>query len=194
MKSIVSKIIVGALLVAPVFAVPAMAQEGENDDQTTTTKMDTSAKREELSKKREALKGRLSDAKKKICEKRVERITSIMSKASQGGEKGQAFFGSAYTRIKEFYAKKNLSVANYDALVAAVDAKKAAAQAAIDAVKSNTSFSCDGDNPIASIDAFNGKIRTMHAALKDYRAAVKALLKAVKEAARAAEKTTGGDQ
>ncbi len=181
MKQLTKILIVLALLVAPLFALPALAQEGQGDSTTEREGMPLSQR---LSERTE---GRLSTIKQKVCEKRVGVIKSIMAKAAAQGAKHLDVFTKIATRVEEFYTNKKLTVASYDALVAEVNAKKAAAQTAIDAVKNDTGFDCTDANPIGQIDAFVSKVRAMHKALKDYRTSIKDLIVAVKQAAEAAE-------
>ena len=156
-----------------------MAHNGEEHEAATTTSV------------REEVKGRLDEAKKKVCENRATAIKRLMNQAAEQGTKKLNTFGTYTTRIQEFYSNNTLVVANYDALVAAVAAKKVAAQTAIATVKDNTSFDCNAENPVNKINAFNGQVKTMVEALKEYRASIKNLLIAVKQAADAAQK---GDQ
>jgi hypothetical protein len=196
MKHLVKKLIILALLAAPLFALPVLAEEGSDDSTQNTTKTTDPAESENESEREkmplsdrleERMEGKLSAIKQRICEKRVNVIKNIMAKAATQGAKHLEVFNKIATRVEEFYVNKKLSVSNYDALVAEVNAKKAAAQTAIDAVKNNTNFSCDDSNPIGKIDAFNGQVRAMHSALKDYRTSIKNLIVAVKQAAEAAE-------
>ena len=206
MNHIVKKLIVVALLLAPLFALPVLAKDGADDSttaETTTTtntstddqnETETETERENTplsDRLKERTEGKLSAIKAKVCEKRVNVIKSIMAKAAVQGAKHLDVFTKIATRVEEFYTTKKLTVSNYDALVADVTAKKTAAQAAIDAVKNDTSFSCSDTNPIGKIDGFNDKVRAMHTALKDYRTAIKNLIVAVHQAADAAE---GGAQ
>jgi hypothetical protein len=161
--------------------------ETETEHGTTTTK---TTDRSLSSEAKQRIQGKLDDAKKKVCNVRVTTITRIMTNAAAAGQKHLEVFNKVLARIEEFATNKKLSVPNYTALISAADAKKDAAAAAITAVKNNTNFTCDGDNPIASVDAFNGKVKAMQQALKDYRTAIGTVLKAVKQAAQATEGST----
>lgn len=170
--------IVAALAVLAV-AVPAFAHDGHEHRQANNSEP-RSVQAESIRDRRQ---GKLDENRKNTCEKRVTRIIRIMENAAAQGTKNQQVFDKISERVQKFYADKGLSVANYDALVADVNAKKEAASVAIKAVQDNKTFNCDSDNPVGKIDAFNGQVRAMHQALKDYRTAIKNLIVAVKSAA-----------
>lgn len=175
-SSLISSVFVLAISLITTGAV--YAQEGESPPAVTTEA------REQI---KERVQGRLDEARKKICEKRSANITRLMNHAASQGEKHLATFTKIADRVKTFYTSKELNVANYADLVAAVDAKKTAAEAAIAKVKEGISFSCSDENPVGRVDQFKEKTKAMHQALKEYRTAIKNLLVAVKTAAGAKE-------
>ncbi len=136
---------------------------------------------------KEQLKERLDDAHRKLCEAREKNIQNTMSRLSNRGQKQIDLYSGIATRVENFYTAKKLSISNYDALVADVNAKKAAAQSAVEAVKSATpNFHCDKDDPKGVAGDFKAKVNARNAALKAYRESVRNLIKAVKAAAEAA--------
>jgi hypothetical protein len=193
MSHLIQKIAIGALLVMPAFAIPAMAQEGEDTTETnrTTVRSETNRTDETNTDRPNRTEGKLSDARKKICENRQTRITAIMTKAATNGQRLLSVFDKALTRVQDFYTKNNLSVANYDALVATANSKKQAAQAAIDTVKAGITLDCSGENPVGKVNVFVGKVKAMHQALKDYRSSIRDIIKAVKPVAEAKENEGG---
>jgi predicted methyltransferase len=96
-------------------------------------------------------------------------------------------FSGIQARVEEFYAKKQLTIANYEALKAVAVAKYDIATEAVEAVKGSVAFDCGSDDPVGTADAFKAKVKVMHSALKDYRSAINALLVAVKTAASGTE-------
>lgn len=130
-------------------------------------------------------KGRLDEARRKVCTGRTGAIVAIMQKSGDAGQRHLNLFNDIKNRVTEFYAAKKLNVANYEALKSAAEAKYAAAAEAVKAVKEVKSFDCNGDNPVGLADGYKAKIAAMHIQLKDFRAAVHALLVAVKTAAAA---------
>jgi hypothetical protein len=191
MKRLIQMIIIAALLVTPVVAVPLLAEEGD-ESATVTTKRLSDERRAEIKEKIKARReGRLDAAKKTTCEKRVAVITRIMTNAAKMGTKHLGVFDKILERVQTFYTEKKLAVDNYDEVVAAAASKKEAAVAAIEAVENNVAFDCSSENPVGKVNAFNGKVRAMHQALKDYRMAIKDVIKVVKQAAQATESTEG---
>lgn len=136
-------------------------------------------------------KHELDDSKKQICEKKqdgmVNRMQQIIIHANGHMDK----FAKITQRIEDFAAKTGKKPANYDALVADVSAKKASAAAAIAAIATDKqNFSCTSSDPKGTISAFKNSLKTVIAALKDYRMAIKNLIAGVKSA----QGTTGGNQ
>ena len=128
-------------------------------------------------------KQRLEGKKLELCQAREQRITSTMEQMTGRGEKHYEVFTKIADRVKAFYTDKKLTVANYDALTAEVDAKAQAVEAAIASTKSvGTVFTCNSDNPKIASTAFRDAFKAQVAALKEYRTAIKNLIVAVKSA------------
>ena len=124
---------------------------------------------------------RLADAKLKACQNREKAINNIMTRIASRGQKQLDLFSTIATRAETFYASKGKTLSNYDALVADVTAKKAAAQTTVDTIKSDSvSFKCDGTDPKGAAESFKTQLKSEISALKDYRTAVKNLVVGVK--------------
>ncbi|HKX73143.1 MAG TPA: hypothetical protein VJM32_03980 [Candidatus Saccharimonadales bacterium] len=174
--------VVAGFLVAAV-AVPASAHmEGERGHEHTDT---TAQSAREAAKAR--VQGKLDETKRKVCANRTDAIKKIMSRAAEAGQKHLTLFSAVQARVEEFYAKKKLNVANYEALKTTAIAKRDATVSALQAVSDSTVLDCSADNPVGAADAFKAKVKAMHDALKEYRSSVNALLVAVKTAAKATE-------
>ncbi|MCA9335206.1 hypothetical protein KC953_03625, partial [Candidatus Saccharibacteria bacterium] len=93
--------------------------------------------------------------------------------------------------VEEFYQSKNLSVADYDTLVAEVNAAKTLAQDAVASQLAVPELDCDGDHPRADVENFKEKRDASIDAMKAYRDAVKKLVDAVKAAAESASEGEG---
>ncbi|MES2971284.1 MAG: hypothetical protein V4702_03125 [Patescibacteria group bacterium] len=163
----------------PVLAVPqqpAQAQEAQQNAQTRQEAAQTNAE-----ERREAAQTRLADAKLKACQNREKAITNIMARLADRGTKQLDVFTKISERTQEFYTSKGKVLSNYDALVAEVNTKKAAAETAVDTIK-NTSveFACDGEDPKGVVSAFKESLKAEITALKDYKTAVKNLIVGVK--------------
>lgn len=143
---------------------------------------------------REEIKTRLAekldDAKKKACMNHEATINRIMTLIDKRRENSLDRISQIATAVQNFYVKKQLSVANYDDLVANVAAAKTVAEQAVSQQKAIPELKCDGEHPRADVTEFKAKKDAAKDAVKAYRDAVKALVKAVKAAAEKTEETT----
>ncbi|MBC7764337.1 hypothetical protein H7Y29_01350 [Microbacteriaceae bacterium] len=168
----------------------------ETDSEQTTTSTSTrrtaevEKRRSELEMKIKEVKAenkvRLDDTRKKVCENRTEKINSIIQKRSEQATNQLAVFKKISNRVQSFATTKNLTVENYDTLVATIAEKEAAAQAAIDVNKATT-FECasaSSDNPSLLPRT---TIEAVRNALKEYRTSIKNLIVNVKASAEKAE-------
>ncbi len=187
-------------------ALPANAQQRYDTAQSNTQQQAQQAQQTvqqaeqhqetgqaQVQERREAAQGRLNEATMKACEKREKAIKNIMTHLPRRGERQLDVFTKISDRTQAFYEKKGRTLSNYDALVKEVDAKKAAAETAVGAVRnSSTTFECDGENPKGVVNSFKQSLRAQNAALKDYKTAVKNLIVGVKsvQSTEAAETTT----
>ena len=175
-------------------AIPVLAEPstGESSQQSEAAKQETESKREAAKQaaetKREAAKNelghrkeKLKDDKLKICQKREDRINGSMTNAASRGQAKLDLFSTIAARTEAFYVSKGKVLANYDDLVATVNAEKTAAQSAVDNVKaSSDDFKCDGDSPKGVASLFKTDLKSTNDALKNYRTAVKNLIVGVK--------------
>lgn len=139
-------------------------------------------------------KQRLEGKKLEACEAREQRINRTMEQMATRGENHIAVFTKISDRVKTFYAEKGKTVTNYDALVADIDAKKQAAEAAVASAQSvGDVFSCDSDSPKIASEQFREAHKAQVAALKEYRTSVKNLIEAVKSAQSTETKSDGGE-
>lgn len=130
---------------------------------------------------RETARTRLQDAKLKACQNREEAINTIMLRMADRGQKHFDLVTSIAERTKEFYVEKGKTLANYDELVANVEAKKAVAESAVANVMARSGgFTCDGDDPRGLVQAFKDVRQIRIDAMGEYRTAVKDLIVGVK--------------
>ena len=184
------KFLVGlcAPLMALTIALPALAETGSSSDdnpQSKTAKQEVEKKLEaakkNLDKKSDDTKeSKLDSNKLTACKGREKNITSQMSKMATRGQERIDLFTKIAERTETFYVQKGKTLSSYDDLVAAVNSKKASAQAAVDSVVSaSANFSCQGD-PKDAAGTFKSNIKAMNSALKEYKTAVKNLIVGVK--------------
>ena len=168
----------GAVPALAVGQQPSRAQEAQQNAQTRQETAEANAEG-----RKEAAQTRMADTKLKVCENRQKAITNIMARMADRGTKQLAVFTKISERTQAFYASKGRVLSNYDALVADVNTKQAAAEAAVEIVNNaSVDFSCDVTNPKAVVASFKEKIKAMNAALKEYKTAVKNLIVGVKSA------------
>lgn len=175
---LVATMIFAIAVVGPVAVTAASAKAHESqtgvheDDGTPHTKK---------TEKQEAAKTKLTETKLKSCQKREKSINNIMARMSDRGTKQLGVFNKISERTQAFYAEKGKTLANYDALVADVNAKKAAAETAIAATAgTSVTFKCDGTDPKGAAASFKDSQKAQTQALKDYKTAVKNLIVGVK--------------
>ena len=198
-SKIMRGLVVGSALVFVLGLMPAavFAEEGESDENTTTSApsqkdpnesdedegSDLKGRLEELKQQREDNKQhRLEANKLRVCELHKTKITAIIGRSITRAKRQLELFTRISDRVKAFYVKKGYNVANYSELVAAADAAKAKAQADLDTLQNLDAFDCNSDDPKGQTEIFKMALKTVNQDLKDYRTAVKNLIVAVKSA------------
>ncbi|MBI2592027.1 hypothetical protein HYW36_00955 [Candidatus Saccharibacteria bacterium] len=163
------------------FEAKREAAKKDYEAKREAAKQEAEGKREAAKNKLEEQKKKLKDDKLKICQEREDKINDSMARIGERGQNKIDLFSAIADRTKSFYVSKSKVLANYDALVAAVEAKKAAAQTAVDTVISTSvTFDCEADDPKGTASEFKTNVKAMHDALKQYRTAVKNLIVGVK--------------
>lgn len=201
-----------AALAMPVLAqekqtttTPTAPQKNEKTSQPKTTPQQTPNQQREqtqtkttqdkLIEKKAAVQTKLDERKLRACQKREKSITSTMTRQADRGAKQLDVFTKIADRTQAFYIEKGKVLDNYDALVAEVAAKKAAAQAAIEMTKSNSAiFKCDGTDPRGAASQFKVSRNDHSEALKAYKTAVKNLIVGVKSVQSTTVKNVEGAQ
>jgi hypothetical protein len=183
------------LAIVPAVVFAHDARDVAEEATTTSNEVKTTAEREKIrsstarekaaqlleaqKQRRENQATRLDEAKLRLCEARAKNITNIMNRAITRGQNQVRLFGTITERVKAFYVNKAKTLANYDELVAAVDAAKVQAESDLEVLKTLT-FSCDSDDPKGEVAAFKAGLEEFRHSLKDYRTAVKDLIVGVK--------------
>lgn len=157
-------------------AIPAHAQEVQTNAEERKVEAQKNAET-----RKAAAQTRLADAKLKACQNREKTVTNIMARLGERGQKQIDLFSTIADRTETFYTNKGKVLTNYDALVADVATKKAAAQAAVDTVKSTSvEFKCDGTDPKGVAATFKANLKAEIEAIKVYKTSVKNLIVGVK--------------
>lgn len=184
-------VVTAGIILAALTGVPAIALGAANSHANAAANQATDSGSPSATK--------LADAKLKACQNREKAINNIMGRISDRGQKQLDLFSSIATKTETFYTDKGKTLSNYDALVADVTAKKAAAQTEVDAVKAGSvTFACDGTDPKGAVASFKETLKGEIEALKAYKTAVKNLIVGVKSVqgttSSTENKTTGGTQ
>lgn len=129
---------------------------------------------------------KLDEAKKKACENNINTINRLKEKMDQRRQNVLNRITKISEAIQTFYNEKQLSVTNYDELVAKVSAAKAVAETAVQSQQQIPSLDCNGDHPRAEVSTYKERHSTAIDAVKAYRDAVKELVRAVKAVAESA--------
>jgi len=172
----------GAVLVAGIpHLVSAISMDG-----TSTLREEAKELREEKKQQaQEALKAK----KAATCEKHKEHISQVMSRVNDRSQRIYDRLSKVSELLQKYYDSNNLSIDNYDSLLADVRAKGAIANTKLNVMLTLGSFSCDEDNPRQSIADYREGRKAKVTAMKAYRQSIRTLLTEVKSAV-AAKKST----
>lgn len=142
------------------------------------------AEQENRQQKKAELKEKLEGKRLEACEKKEKAVTSNMQKIVKGRTAQLQAFDNILNRTQEFYVAKGLSTDKYNDLVLDADAKKAVAYSALEKLKAaNIDFQCESEEPLKMAEVFKAAREEMYRSMKDYRAAIKALITEVRSAA-----------
>lgn len=189
-KNIATLIGIGIIAFATIpSAPPALALDQIEPNGPITKEQTVAERRAQLTERLNQLKterqARLSERKLQACQAKTEKINAIIQQRGKQAEKHLETFKSIATRVQEFVQTKQRTVENYDTLVAAIEEKEAAAQAAIE-VNNATVFDCTTADASSPAKVPRTTITEVRDTLKEYRTAIKNLIVQVKN--------TGGNE
>ena len=167
------------------FALPLVvtAQSVRSEDvrQNTPERELPAPGKTDVNERKEAAATGLTATKLKVCLKRQAKISNIMARIANRGSKQIELFNTIAERTQNFYTEKGKTLTNYDALVADVAAKKAAAQEAVAAISiASIGFDCNSENPKGMASNFQASLKSEIETLKAYKTSVKNLIVGVK--------------
>ncbi|MGI0134918.1 MAG: hypothetical protein ACREBW_08190 [Candidatus Micrarchaeaceae archaeon] len=200
-----------ALISAPAFAEGSTSQtNAETSDSTSSTATvdsgsatstegsshSSGSSSDTSTSDRMEAEGRLTGTKLTLCENHKDAIESIMSRIADRGQKQVDLFTTIATRVETFYTNSGKTVSSYSTLVADVNAKHTAAQAAVAKIKADsTTFTCSITNPQSIVTGFKSDLKLEISALQAYRTSVRNLTVAVKSVVEdSSAATTGSNQ
>lgn len=211
--SLVKKILIGLAMLAflATSVAPAFAHSGRTSQRTSSPEVEsestTSPEAEvEVEKKveevRREARERKAEAEKRVTEKKdearvkrcEERQERLKQKYEATGERSTDLIGRIDRRFQRalgFAEEKSITLANAAELEADVATKKAAAQAAADAIKTTAGeFDCKDDDARVQAELIRADVVAFKEAVKVYRASVKAYFGAVIQAFTASQTTS----
>jgi hypothetical protein len=148
----------------------------------------------DLAAKKAQVKEHTQAQRQMSCEARKTNLTKRMDNAVRQAQNHKAVFDKTYQRVKDFHDNKQLSVDNYDTLVANVDVAQADAAASISALQSlDVSVDCTSQTVADSVSTFQQAVKSTRDSLKAYRATIVELIKALKGASTATDNSSNSD-
>lgn len=152
-----------------------------NGDSTDGSGNDTQALQE----------NRFTENKLRVCEKKEDQIANSITRIGSRGAKQLEVFHSIAERTKAFYATKGYDVVEFAQAAQDVDTAYDQALVALNATQtSGETWSCNGTNPIAQLQAFKEAKQAEITALQEYKDKVHNLIVIVKTAAATTNTTT----
>jgi hypothetical protein len=123
------------------------------------------------------------------CSARKASLTKRMNNSVAAAQRHKTVFDNIYTKVKTFKDSKNLTVANYDSLVATVDSAQADSAAKISALQSlDVTIDCTQiDSVTTNVSSFREAVGATRDSLKNYRKALVSLIKAVHGSAKSTD-------
>lgn len=205
--SLAALLMVSGLAITAPASARADNQSSSSTDSTSNTATETQASntlaeqfREQAKAKIEAerqnIKQKTEAEREKACTARKAGLTKRMSDAVSAAIRHKTVIDAAYSRVKDFHDSKNLSVADYASLTAAVDTAQAQAVTSVNALSAlNVNVDCSSQTVASSVGAFQTAVKSTRDSLKAYRAALVKLIDSLKGASsgtNTTQKSTNG--
>ena len=143
---------------------------------------------EKFKAKQEKRKEKLAGKRLEVCQKRQDRINTLLEKSGERGKNKLTLFQRIEAKVKKFYESKGLVSADYSAAVAVANEKETRAVAAIDAMAVQE-FNCDKTDGAKPGGVIREAVTARRDAMKDYRTAIKDLIDVVRQALKSSKST-----
>ena len=156
-----------------------------------------------LQAKRRGMPVHTAAQRQKACEARQKSIDTRTANYGAAAQRHLEVFNSIFTKVQQFHDSKQLTVSNYEALVAAATAKQSAAQSAVTALQAlDVTIDCTQSDPASTVATIKSAVADARSSLQAYRSALKDVVVALKGASTAQpgavsstdNGTTGGTQ
>lgn len=145
-------------------------------------------RKEEIETKREEIKERVQERKAELnqeqCERNQERIEQRLPQLSQSANTQQRVLDTMYARVAGFYESGQLTVSNYEGLVASVETQKLELEDAVTLLgESVVEVDCSASGLGDELSRYRESVRVVQSEVKQYRTALVDLIKSMKAAA-----------
>ncbi len=134
---------------------------------------------------------KLQDTALMLCEKREATINTILGRMVTRGQNQVTLFSTIAQRVEAFVTSKNLTLSNYDQLVAAITADQAKVESDLSTMQASDTLDCTSSNPRAVITTFQTDLKQEITDMQSYKTDIMNLIKAVKTVAQPQSGTTG---
>lgn len=174
-------------------------QKKTENNGTTETETEHHAKtrkqgEEKVAELRKTKKTHSAEERQQLCEANKDKIVKHISEVGTKTTTIQKHIDEVYAKALAYKQTKNIQSDELTALIAAADAAKAtaAASSADVAASQPATITCSDANLPTELATFGAAVSQNRSDLKVYRDAVKSVLKALKAATPATDKTTTG--
>lgn len=206
---------VGALsiLALPLAVLPQASAEDTNTDTTTETMTETDTP--DQSRVQERLRAANSEAEKTIeqireraktaehtqtqrhllCQNREQSMNTKINALKSAATSQLGNLDSAFMKLKAYQSTNNVTVANFEDLVAAANTQQQTATNEVAALGSAAvNVDCTSEDVAVQLGTIKVATAAARTALKDYRTALHNILVALAEATQTTDTTTGGTE
>lgn len=128
------------------------------------------------------------------CEARLTKIETLMSRVVANRKEHVAKLSSIVEKVEDFYLKSGVVSPNHGALLADVNEKRVAAEAAANNITGDVLFSCESDKPRMDSQLFKDERSSAVSAVHAYRQSIRALIEDIKQTHVSAQKDKGVQQ
>lgn len=144
--------------------------------------------KEAIEEKREEIKEKAQERKAEVnverCERNQSKLEDLLPRLSNSATAQTRVLDTMYERVAGFYETGQLTVENYEELVAAIETQKMEAADALSILSASTvELDCDQSGLGSQLSEYRESVAVVRDEVREYRAALVDLIKAMKSAA-----------
>jgi hypothetical protein len=176
-------VFLATLLLLPHIASAQGSGNGTDQQDSVSDRVEErkAAARQRIEDKRAQVEEKTQAARQAACERREDTLEASMERVSTQAGRLLGVIDKIYDRVQGFYETGQLTVSNYDELNAAVTDAQQAAKVEIEALDElNVEIDCENPDVAGSVAAFRDSATAARQSLKDYRAALVALISSLR--------------